>query len=305
MKRFLTKILFVFVLPLIVLLSLQEFALRSAPNTYAYKNQWLSKHASELKILSLGSSHGYFGIQSAKFSKLAFNAACVSQSLLFDKFILEKFISQMDSLEYVILPVSYFSLRGKGLEHSVERWRVKNYTIYYDCPYFKYQPEFALECYKFEPKATIQALLGNTNHIGCDSLGWGTGYSIESRAENWKETGQSAAKRHTSMNCAEEDIDKNTSYINSMIATCKSKGIKVILVTTPTYHTYYEQLNKEQLEQMVNYCEEIAEKSPDVIYLNWLEHPDFDEHDFYDADHLDEYGAAKLTQLLDHEIMCF
>lgn len=303
MKRFIIKILLCFLLPITFMLVVQEIALRSIPNDYAYKNQWLTKNAHQLKILTLGSSHGYFGIQPAEFSKLAFNAGHVSQSLLFDKFILEKFAPQMDSLEYVILPVSYFAIRSKGLEHGDERWRVKNYTIYYDCPYFKYQPEYALECYKFAPKTTIKALLGRANHQSCDSLGRGTEYVLKTRSEDWKDAGPSAKKRHTNLNYKQSDVDKNIAYINEIISICEDKGVKVILVTTPTYHTYYDILDEEQYSQMVECCKNIANSHSNTIYLNWLKHPNFDEHDFWDADHLNEYGAIKLTKLLEQEII--
>lgn len=303
MKRFVIKILLCFLLPIASMLIVQEVALRSIPNDYAYKNHWLTDNARQLKILTLGSSHGYFGIQPTEFSKLAFNAGHVSQSLLFDKFILEKFAPKMDSLEYVILPVSYFAIRSKGLEHGDENWRVKNYTIYYDCPYFKYQPQYALECYKFAPKATIKALLGRANYQSCDSLGRGTEYVLATRSEDWMDAGPSAKKRHTNLNYKQSDIDKNIAYINEIISICETKGVKVILVTTPTYHTYYDILDKEQYHQMVECCTSIANAHSNTIYLNWIKHPDFNEHDFWDADHLNEYGAIKLTQLLNNELI--
>lgn len=302
MKRFITKIVFLFVLPFSVYLTVKEVALRSVPNDYAYKNQWLTDHAKQVKILSLGSSHGYSCIQPAAFSQTAFNAAHVSQSLLFDKFILEKFVPQMDSLEYVILPISYFTIRHKGLENGQESWRVKNYTIYYNCPYFKYRPRFALECYICAPKRTINTLFYERNHRSCDSLGRGTKYFLETRAEDWESTGPVAMKRHTYKDYKQEDINKNITYIKDIIQTCEAKNIRVVLLTTPTYRSYYELLDEEQLDQMIECCTTLANEHSNTIYLNWLKHPDFDEQDFWDADHLNEFGAIKLTRLLDEEL---
>lgn len=302
MKRFILKTILCFLLPVVLLLALQEYALRSVPNDYKYKNQWLTENANSLKIFTLGSSHGFYGIQPKEFSKPAFNAAHVSQSLLFDKFIFDKFLPQMDSLEYVVLPVSYFAIRSAGLEHGEESWRVKNYTIYYNCPYFRYQPSKALECYQFAPKGTIYALLGKTNHRSCDSLGRGAEYTLANRSEDWMNAGPIAMKRHTKTNYQQSDVDRNVGYINSIVETCETRNIKVILLTTPTYHTYYEVLDKEQCDQMITFCTNIANAHSNTIYLNWLKHPEFDEHDFFDADHLNEYGAIKLTYLLDQTI---
>lgn len=302
MKRFILKTISL-ILPLSILLMVQEHAIRQVPNDYAYKNQWLTENSRNLKILSLGSSHGFFGIQPSDFSELAFNAGHVSQSLLFDEFIFDKFLPQMDSLEYVILPISYFTIRSQGLQYGDESWRVKNYTIYYNCPYFRYQPKFALECYRFEPRATIEALLGKLSYRGCDSLGRGTDYTLEARSNDWQTAGPVAMKRHTKVNYSQSDVDKNLSHINHIVEACMNRGIKVILLTTPTYHTYYEVLNKDQLEQMIRCCNAIANNHENVIYLNWLKHSSFDENDFYDADHLNEFGAVKLTNLLNYEIL--
>lgn len=274
-------------------------ALRSIPNDYKYKNQWLTENAKSIQVLSLGSSHAFFGIQPNAFSRKAFNAAHVSQSLEFDAFIFDKFIDSMDSLEVVILPISYFTLRSKGLQSGSESWRVKNYTIYYECPYYRYKPSLALECYHFAPKATLQAIFTHVDHRSCDSLGRGTDYVLESRSDDWKDAGPVAMKRHTKSENDIEVVNKNIGYINHIISKCAQKGVYVILLTTPTYHTYYDVLNQEQLDQMVKICQELADNNKNTLYLNWLKHPDFDEHDFYDADHLNEYGAEKLTRLLD------
>ena len=302
MKRFIIKILLL-IFPISFYAVIQEYVLRTIPNDYAYKNQWLTENSKNLKILTLGSSHGFFGIQPTEFSKLAFNAGHVSQSLLFDEFIFDKFLPQMDSLEYVILPISYFAIRSKGLQNGDESWRVKNYTIYYDCPYFKYQPKFALECYHFAPKETLKAIFTKVNHRGCDSLGRGTDYTLEARSDDWQTAGSVAMKRHTKVNYSQSDVAKNLSHINHIVEVCMNRGIKVILLTTPTYHTYYEVLNKDQLEQMIRCCNAIANNHENVIYLNWLKHSSFDENDFYDADHLNEFGAVKLTNLLNYEIL--
>lgn len=301
MKRFIIKILLL-ALPISFYAVIQEYALRTIPNDYAYKNQWLTENAQSLKILSLGSSHGFFGIQPTEFSQLAFNAGHVSQSLLFDEFIFDKFLPQMESLEYVILPISYFTMRGKGLQYGEEKWRVKNYTIYYNCPYFRCQPQFALESDHFAPKKTLKALFTKVNHRGCDSLGRGIDYSLESRSDDWQTTGPVAMKRHTKVNYSQSDVDKNLSHINHIVEVCKNRGIKVILLTTPTYHTYYDILDEDQLEQMISCCELIASNYENVIYFNWLKHSSFDENDFFDADHLNEFGAIKLTTLLNQEI---
>ena len=76
----------------------------------------------------------------------------------------------------------------------------------------------------------------------------------------------------------------------------------MILLTTPTYHTYYDVLETEQLRQMTAICTYLEQQYSNVTYLNWLKNQHFTEDDFFDADHLNEYGAQKLTMMLDRYI---
>ena len=174
MKRFIVKTL-LFLLPLFILLILVEFGIRSIPNDYSYKNNWLEEHANEVKVLTFGSSHGYYGINPHAFSELTFNAAHVSQNLNYDKFIFSKFIDKADSLRCVVLPVSYFSLNGKVLIGGTEAWRNKKYMLYYECPYRRhsfmnweiYNGKLLKNC-----KKVCKYALCDKNDVNVDSLGW-------------------------------------------------------------------------------------------------------------------------------------
>lgn len=299
MKKFLLRIFVLLVIPLSATMGLQEYALRQIPNDYAYKNDWLTQNAKHVHVLTLGSSHGLYGFQPKEFSKPTFNAGHVSQSLRYDKFILEKFIETMDSLEYVILPVSYFAIRSSGLEGGDEWWRVKNYTIYYGCPYHRNEPKYALECYQFSPKGTLKALLGKTDHLDVDSLGRGLAYSYENKdKEHWFENGAQRAKYHTK-NRDDALVQQNVGYISSIIELCRKKDVKLVLVTTPNFHTYRDNLDQDQVDEMVQVCSNFALQNSNVDYLNWMANEDFVGDDFFDSDHLCDLGAIKLSRLLD------
>ncbi len=88
-----------------------------------------------------------------------------------------------------------------------------------------------------------------------------------------------------------------------MIRDCQKRNIKVILLTTPTFHTYYDVLNQDQVIEREEICNSLVQKYNHVIFLDWLKHKQFNEDDFFDADHLNEYGAEKLTKMLDEFIM--
>ena len=279
-----------------------EHFLRKIPNDYAYKNGWLSDNSKSVSILVMGSSHSYFGIDPVYFSGNAFNAAHVSQSIKYDHFIFSKFIDEMDSLEVLILPISYFSIGSYGLEKE-EDWRVKYYSIYYGCKYHRFEPKYNFEVSDgLQYKGVIKSIMGRINHRVCTDLGWGASYKLENRADNWKDSGDIAAKRHTQVKIDSSIVAKNNALVKEMIMKCAQKNACVILLTTPTYQTYREALNQEQLNLMVECSEGFASGFDNVYYLNLLDDNRFQEDDFYDADHLNEYGALKLTTILQQTI---
>ena len=156
MKRFIVRAL-CFILPVLAGLTLGEYFLRQVPNDYSFKKEWLDHNSSQVEVLVLGSSHTYYGVNPVYFSKKSFNAAYVSQSIPYDYFIFTKYVNQMKNLSYVILPISYFSLWG-SLENDGEAYRLKNYSIYYDCKYHKWY-ELSNQLELFDKKNLAKAAL--------------------------------------------------------------------------------------------------------------------------------------------------
>lgn len=304
MKRFITKTVLLILLPIIVGVIVCEIFLRRIPNDYAYKNEWLTNSSDSVQILNLGGSHAFFGIDPSLFSCKAFNAAHVSQSIKYDHFIFSKFVNEMDSLQVLVLPVSYGSFFDFGPENGIEDWRVKYYSIYYHCKYHRFEPKYNLEIYSgLQFDKVWNSILGKANHRTCNDLGRGTSYTIENRTEDWKESGEIAAKRHTKDIIDTTILLKNKKMIEEMICICKQKNASVILLTTPTYQTYRDNLNNKQLALTFEYCEGFADRYDNVYYLNLLSDDRFGEEDFFDADHLNnEFGAIKLSRILKQTI---
>ena len=242
MKRFIVTIL-LFVLPLGICLVFLEYEMRSIPNTYSYKNHWLNEHISSVHIWILGSSHSLYGLSPKEFSKPAFNSAHVAQTLLYDEFIFEKFIDHADSLEWVILPISYFTMPW-SLDTGIEWWRGKNYYLYYDCPYFKNQIRYHYEIlgnplpfYK-QVMRVWKYIAYNKNDINCDSLGYAE--NSNEKHDNWLETGKNAMKVHTKdISVSSSAIQINQNALNNILEKCQQKYISVLIITTPTHQSYY------------------------------------------------------------------
>lgn len=139
-------------------------------------------------------------------------------------------------------------------------------------------------------------------HRECSELGQGTAYNFSQKdTVGWKSTGEVAAIRHTHV--IDMDIyDHNILIADKLVSDCGQRDVNVLLLTTPAYKSYRDHLDKENYSYMINFCEKIRVRYPNVRYLNFMDDPDFIEEDFYDADHLSNIGAIKLSHILDKYI---
>ena len=302
MKKFLYSLI-LFTIPILLFFIFVEYGIRQIPNDYKYKKTWLDNNVSSVQILIVGTSQGLYGINPIYFSKKAFNDCHVSQTPKYDKFLIDKYIEDADSLEYIILPIAYHSL-VYDLEDGPEWWRVKNYCIYYDCPIHKYELKFQTELYGLniipQVKRLWSYIINNENAINCDTLGFGTNYTKANRAENWFANGGESIKGHTfNLQKYATRIHENKDCLNSIAKTCKQNNVKFLLVTMPVLKSYSERIDTPQYNLTVNFCDSLANTYDNVIYINLFLDNRFVEDDFYDADHLCEIGAEKLTRIID------
>ena len=305
MKKFLRKTT-LFILPIILIIIMMEILLRHIPNDYTYKNCCLTKYANHIETLIFGSSHSYYGINPAYFNHSAFNAAYVSQSLRFDYEIFKKQIDSLPNLKNIILTVSYFTLYG-NLSIGGESWRIKNYDIYCGINPYKRTIEYRSEAFGQKLKVNLLRIysyyIEHNSEITASELGWGMRHSSRSnRPKDLEKSARTAVLRHTEKDAdsekAKQTFGKNTSILQSLVSDCDKRGINVILLTTPAFKSYREKLNLEQLNATVSIACKIASGYDNCRYVNLLDDSTFVESDFYDADHLSEQGAKKLSVLV-------
>ena len=306
MRRFIIKIILIF-FPIFLSGIFLEFLLRTIPNDYKFKKEYLDKNASAIETLILGSSHSYFGLNPDYFSSKTFNASHVSQSLNYDLEIVRKYQDKFQNLKTIILPISYFSLFGK-LEESSESWRLKSYNIYYGM-YSSISLMDYSEVLSNRFDVNIERIVSYYKHgdsaLSCSKLGWGLTYNSKN-AKNLIETAKTAAKRHTKDNINSEESQKtfneNILILNAIIQWCEKNNVNVMFLTLPAFETYRHELNHEQLQITINTISEICSKHENCIYENLLSDPNFVATDFYDADHLSEIGAKKISILINERI---
>lgn len=295
MKKYLIKILIIG-FPVVLFLLIGELALRNIPNDYSFKRSYLDENAQNLKTLVLGSSHFYRGVNPQLLEQPAFNAAMVSQSLDYDLKILENYETDFENLETLILPISYFSLFG-SLETGVEFWRAPYYNIYYGIG----NPKLGILNKK--GSETLSKVFDfyylDRKLIMADSLGWGP-RNVKVKSEELQFSGLKAAERHTKENFNLPPFQLKN--LRRIIQMANKNNWKVILITPPAYDSYVANLNEKQLDLTIKHCEEIEEDFDNVFYYNFLQDNSFSSCDFYDADHLNQEGANKFSQMLNMKI---
>lgn len=306
MRRFIIKTIF-FLIPILIVASLMEMLLRNIPNDYLYKKEYLNEHSSEIETLILGSSHSFYGFDPVFFSSKAFNASNISQSLDFDYKILQKYQTDLGNLQTVVIPISYFTLYAR-LEIGSESWRIKNYVIYSGMSVANSVVDY-FEVLSNKPKVNLQRLysyyISGRQNLTCTKLGWGTSYKSED-SKDLVETGKTAAKRHTVEDIYSEKysniFNHNKLLLNSIVKWCKKRNMKVLLITPPAFGTYRRNINMEQYNTTIKTANDIASKYDNCIYVNLFDDMNFSAKYFYDADHLSEIGAEKLSKQIDEKI---
>lgn len=297
-----------FLVPIVAVIIIMEVLLRAIPNDYMTKNKYLTENANQIETLILGSSHSYYGLNPFYFSSRTYNSSFVSQSLRFDFEILQKFESSYENLKTVVVPVSYFSIYSQ-LENGAEAWRLKNYNLYFDIntrSSWAYYSEFTSNKLVVNLKLLYSYYFLKNSQLTSTELGWGNSYrSLD--AKDLIDSGLKAAKRHTV-----EDQDKvslalsdNIAVLNKMIEWCENRNVTLLFYTPPAFKSYRESLNKKQLTNTIEAIAKISYGHKNCNYINMLSDTSFKSSDFYDADHLSEIGAKKLSLFMNKQVEKF
>lgn len=295
MKNFLLKIS-LYLLPIVLWAIGLEVYVESIPNSYTYKRQYMELHASEIQTLILGSSYAYDGID-PNVLDAAFNLANSSQCFEDDYRLLQRYIVHLDSLQRVILPISYSSLQMVSSSN-----RRGYYTIYMDLyprwPISKY----SFECFNLElmTKKIIKHAL-REDVVRCDSLGQRIGHTFVSRpAVDWQDTQALVANDRFVGSAAQPYIKENTYWLRRIALECQVSGVELYLLKMPALQEYRAAMPHEQVEAMNHAITTIANKFDCVRVLNYQAWGT--DADFWNATHLNTDGAKRLTMEMASEL---
>lgn len=299
MKRFLIR-LTLFLLPLLILLPLFEYAQRQAPHEFRYKAAFMEAHAAELEVLVLGLSHTH-RLNCNYLGRKAFNLCYNNQSVDRDYQLWQRYRDSLKSLRYIVYPLSCWFHQNQS--DGIEAWRTPFYTIHYGLPAppLDMQKRFIMANPKIAVKRLGAILRGSMDRMqrSCDSLGSSLTMLTDRRPDWEGRSGEFMARRHSEF--TPENAAENRATLDRLLAECAERGIRVLLVTTPTWHTYYDHLSPEVVARTRQLGQQMQAAHPNVTYIDLLKDKRFTERDFMDDSHLNyDVGGRKLALLL-HE----
>lgn len=282
----------------ILFFSIGEYSLRQIPNEYTLKNTFYAQPTFQPSILILGNSHNYYGLNPALFDAPTFNGAHISQGLDIDYTLFHEKTKNLEKLEWVVINLSY-GRPFNTLKNSGEKWRYKNYNLYYDLDLDYILSDYS-EVLTNEAKTSYQKwatyYLEQEYHLDCDSLGFSANLNSPADSISFLKKSKEAAKRHTNKDWS--NLSTNLSFIQAILGEAKQRNINVLLFLPPADSDYVKYLDKNQLQKNQALLKEFTSKNTNCFSLDLLENSRFTRNDYFDPDHLNATGAAKLTGLI-------
>ena len=292
MKKYLKSLLF-FILPIVIVSVIAEIFVRRIPTSYKYKNEWMKKNGKDLELLVMGHSHAYDGINPVLFKVKSFSVANHGQMLDIDCFLLHKYIADCPNLKYVVIPIAYptFASYTDG---------ISNYAVHMD---YK-QPFYSKDNYEIlSPQfyRKVVAYLKGEDIVRCSEHGMSTDKLTTVKEPDWD---NSLVRVRLFTVDDPVLLQKNRDYLKQIVITCEQRNVQVVLVGTPIWRTYYEHMDKDQLNAMYSSVDEIVSKHSNVIFYDYMIDKRITIDDFFNQDHLNGPGADKFTKLLNDTIFC-
>ncbi len=295
MKQLLRNLV-LFVIPLIVVLIVLEVILRSIPNDYRNKSRYLDQHSNEIEVLILGTSHTFLGINPKYITQKCYNAANSNQPLDIDFAFLKKHQNNWNQLKFLVVPVDYHTLFFRS-----KRELFKKYFLYQGTDLgatVADRFEVGVKNFRVNCDRLVAYQKDRSAEITADSLGWFNRYT-KSNPGDVTRGGLHPAKEHTFDLSDTLTLRHNLSLLDSIIAFSHRNRINLIFVSCPVYATYAADCNPSQLKLTMTTIRQLSSQHKNSAYYDFRQDASFDRGDFYDPDHLNEFGAIKFSQKID------
>lgn len=315
MKRFILKLI-KFSLPFIIVAGVfftyAEYTLYFYPSTFQLKARNFKKNKEDIDVLILGSSHNQVAINPDIINDFSCsNLAFGGQDIRIDSALFDKVILDLPKLQYVIFELSYHTLEHRN---NMKYHRNSLYLRFYNINLFDrstYIKDYSI--YLSNPKLYNRFLNPFAEKTPVNKYGFATELSkIDTELHRFKnlnynesiilnDTSNMVINRHKY-----EDIvayNKNTSSLIYMINKCIQNDITPIILSPPVYKNYFNSYLNSKEKRRKDYVNQILEKYPSVIYLDYEQDSRFVIIDFKNEDHLNPSGAKKFSKLLNDSLI--
>jgi hypothetical protein len=308
LKTFL-KNLFVFFVPVVLLLTIMEFYLRDLNTVYAWKYDNFQKVKDSTEMIVLGNSHSLYGINPGKFDIPTFNLAQTNQSLYFDKRLTLLHIKDMPKLKIVIISIDfhtlYFSSQGvrdlwgyyetginykNQLDPFGKRFRLQGYT-----------PIVALGMIKKSLKNPADPVDREELATGFSSAnkGWCYFEGTDLSAMNAPAYKMRANSFNNVVHNSNERM-QNLADLEDFIRRLQAMKIKVVFVTPPVHSDFLALLDPKIQLQNQNDIQYLIQK----MKVPYFDYSNFNLQDnfFFNCDHLNRQGANLFSKSLNDSL---
>lgn len=258
----------------------------------------MQENSNRLKTLILGSSHAYAAVNPEMLDS-AFNLANSSQRLEYDYFLLTRYYKHCKNLKNVILTIDCYNMFLPAYEEGASDWnRVIYYHIYMGNTkhhfFSKYSWELGCNTMLLSKlKSLIKYAINGKIDIQCDSLGMSTSYRIENKRKDdmgndysfalWKDTNVGT-------------FSYNAFYLQKIADFCEANNIHLIAITPPFGDSFRAYAPQSMMRMFRHEVRKVQRNHLTFEYQDLASDSSFVEEDFFNANHLSDLGAEKLTK---------
>lgn len=263
----------------------------------------------EWRSFTFGRSHAY-SMNYDFYDKPGLNFALGGRDLASIEYLLDRFLPVCDSLEEVILFISYTSLYFDNTAMSSGNLNDARKALYYSVPSMRPINIGDINNFIFGKFFTfIQADHGwqsikdaMTGHMNST-----TDYASAGKLLSEEEMEKSGEKQSTrdvldrrNATLYNSNVRKdNEKILRSIVAKCQTNNIKVLMVQAPYYHTYVERVPKDMVEEVDSVVKKLAEDYK-IDYRDYSKDSLFTTNRalFSNADHLNKDGQKAFSNIL-------
>ena len=255
-------------------------------------------------ILNTGSNHAYYAIDWSLIGVDGFNLASGSQSILWDKKLLHRFIKTVDKgvagkvaivLSDLVLAFIDYShdIANKRYYYFAELDDIPNYSLWKKIKY-RYLPvlsnwrNFFYVLYKRDINTSR-----NKRSIEQEA---------ELRINGWKEQFNLADLYHSeSAAHLQPIIDETVKIVRTMVDECQENGVTPVLVILPVSNVLNGKMSDEFLQEVL--YKPIRNNFQDVALLDYMKDERFQNINLYsNSDFMNLDGRKLFTKILWHDV---